>query len=161
MLKSLCTTALLSLSLLAQAATPTSTVQVREAWMRATPPHAPTAAGYLTVVNAGPQADRLLSVTSDVAERVELHSNDLQGGVMRMRKLDDGLALPAGASTVLAPSGTHLMFIAPRKPLVAGDTVRATLRFQHAAPLQVEFKVMPLGATQAPSHHHDMPGMKM
>jgi len=152
--------ALLLLAPLAQAATPAATVQVREAWMRATPPHAPTAAGYLTLVNGGP-ADRLLSVTSEAAERVELHSNDQQGGMMRMRRLDQGLALPAAASTVLAPSGTHLMFIAPRKPLVAGDTVRATLRFLHAAPQVVEFKVMPLGATPAPSHHHDMPGMKM
>jgi copper(I)-binding protein len=161
MLKTLCITALLSLSPLLLAAAPASTVQVRDAWMRATPPGAPTAAGYLTLVNTGAQADRLLSVTSEAAERVELHGSDLQGGVMRMRMLGDGLELPAGARVELAPSGTHLMFIAPRRPLVAGDTVRATLRFQHAAPQVVAFKVMPIGAMPPSSPHHDMPGMKM
>lgn len=164
MSRTLRATALLSLSLLlpapAPAATP-STVQVGQAWIRATPPGAPTAAGYLTLVNAGAQADRLLSVSSEAAERVELHGSELRGGVMRMRMLGDGLELPAGTRVDLAPSGTHLMFIAPRRPLLAGDTVRATLRFGHAAPQEVEFKVMPIDATPASSPHHDMPGMKM
>jgi len=161
MLKTLCIAALLSLALFAHAATPAPTVQVQQAWMRASPPHAPTAAGYLTLVNTGTQADRLLSVSSEAAERVELHGSELQGGVMRMRMLGDGLALPAGARVALAPSGTHLMFIAPRQPLVAGQTVRAILHFEHAAPQAVDFQVLPLDATAAPSHHHHMPGTKM
>ncbi|WDS35787.1 copper chaperone PCu(A)C [Pseudoxanthomonas sp.] len=159
MLKPVFTAALLLLSTFVHGATPAG-VQVSNAWMRATPPQAPTAAGYLTVTNHGSQPDRLLSISSDAAERVELHSNDMQGGVMRMRRLDDGVALPAGGSIALAPSGTHLMFIAPRRPLLAGQVVTATLRFAHAAPQVVQFKVMPLGATPS-SHDHDMPGMKM
>lgn len=163
MLKTLCIAALLSLALPAPApaATPAPTVQVQQAWMRASPPHVPTAAGYLTLVNTGTQADRLLSVSSEAAERVELHGSQVQGGVRRMRTLGDGLALPAGARVALAPSGTHLMFIALRQPLVAGQTVRATLHFEHAAPQVVDFQVLPLDATDAPSHHHHMPGTKM
>jgi copper(I)-binding protein len=159
MLKPVCTAALLLLSAFAHGAT-RADVQVGNAWMRATPPQAPTAAGYLTVANHGGHADRLLSITSDAAERVELHSSDMQGGVMRMRKVDDGVMLPAGGSVALAPSGTHVMFIAPRKPLLAGQVVTATLHFAHAAPQVVQFKVLPLGAMPS-SHDHDMPGMKM
>jgi copper(I)-binding protein len=159
MLKPAFTAALLLICAFAHGASPAG-VQVSDAWMRATPPQAPTAAGYLTLANHGSQADRLLSISSDLAERVELHGSDMQEGVMRMRKLADGVALPAGGRIALAPSGTHLMFIAPRRPLVAGQVVEATLHFAHAPAQVVQFKVMPMGAMPS-SHDHDMPGMKM
>jgi copper(I)-binding protein len=162
MLKPVITATLLLLAALAHGASPEG-IQVSEAWMRATPPQAPTAAGYLTVVNRGARPDRLVSITSEAAERVELHSSDLRGGVMRMRRVDDGVALPVGARVTLAPSGAHLMFIAPRRPLQPGQVVTATLRFAHAAPQVVQFKILPIGAMPEAGAHdmHDMPGMKM
>lgn len=160
MLRAFCMAALLTVGTQVLAATPAaSPIRVTQAWIRATPPQASTAAGYLTVVNTGTQADRLVAVASALAERAEMHENSMAGGVMRMRKVE-GVDLPAGATVVLAPSGTHLMFIAPRQPLVAGQQIQVTLSFAHAPAQQVIFKVVPLDAAPEASHQH-MPGMKM
>ena len=53
----------------------------------------------------------------------------MDGGVMRMRRMDGGLTISSGGTLTLAPGGFHLMFIGPKHPFVAGQTVTATLRF--------------------------------
>jgi copper(I)-binding protein len=121
-------------------------VQVQEAWMRATPPGATVAGGFMTLVNPGAQDDRLLRVESPEAARVELHETRSEGGVMRMRALPDGLPVPARADVVLRPGGSHLMFIQPRRALEPGMQVPATLVFERAGAVPVTFQVRALGA---------------
>ncbi|MBN8717239.1 copper chaperone PCu(A)C [Thermomonas sp.] len=141
------TTALLALllSLPALAADPAS-VQVQSPWLRATPPGAQVAGGFATLVNPGAQADRLLRVESPEAARVELHETFADGGVMRMRALPDGLAVPAHGQVELKPGSYHLMFIQPRQPLTPGMQVPATLVFERAGAVPVTFQVRALGA---------------
>ncbi|MGN6152289.1 MAG: copper chaperone PCu(A)C [Lysobacteraceae bacterium] len=115
-------------------------------WARATPPGAPVAGGFVVVRNVGESDDRLLSATSPDADRVELHEMRMDGGMMRMRRLDDGLPIAAGGTLALAPGGIHLMFIAPKHPFVAGQTVAATLRFARGGTRTVRFEVRALGA---------------
>ncbi|KRD76976.1 copper chaperone PCu(A)C [Lysobacter sp. Root983] len=125
---------------------PVGALRVADAWSRATPPGAGVAVGFMRVINAGKRDDRLLEVSSDAAERVEIHEVSHDGGVMRMRQLRDGLPLPAGATVRLQPGGYHLMFIAPKRPFKQGDTVSARLRFEHAGSATVRFQVRALGA---------------
>ena len=125
-------------------------------WARATPPHAPVAAGFLTVQNRGTSPDRLLAVETAAAQRVEIHEVREQDGIARMRQLVEGLPLPAGATVLLAPGGYHLMFIQPAQPFVAGEQVAATLVFEHAGRLDVYFQVRGLAGTadhDATTHH--------
>ena len=70
-------------------------VRVENAWTRAVPAVAPVAGGFLTVVNDGDGADRLLRIETDIAQRVEIHQMRNDGGVMRMRALPDGVVVPA------------------------------------------------------------------
>lgn len=119
---------------------------IENAWTRATPPKAPVAGGFLTVRNDDARADRLLSATSPDAERVEIHEMSMTDGVMRMRKLDDGLEIPAKTSTQLKPGGYHLMFIGPKHPFVRGETVTATLRFERAGTREVKLEVREMGS---------------
>ena len=65
----------------------------------------------------------------------------MTGGVMRMRPVAGGLAIGAGRTVRFAEGGYHLMFISPKRPLKSGQTVAATLRFEHAGPVVVAFKV--------------------
>ena len=78
----------------------------------------------------------------------------MDGDVMRMRELPDGLALPAGRAVTLAPGGYHIMLMNLRQPLVAGQRIPVQLRFRDAPPLDVELQVAPVGA-QGPA----MPAM--
>lgn len=118
---------------------------ITEPYVRAMPSSAKVGAGYLKIQNAGVAGDRLISVSSPVARSVEVHSSTTEDGVMRMRHLQAGLQVPPGAVTALAPGGLHLMFIEPRAPFKAGETIPATLLFEKAGPIDVTFLVRPLG----------------
>ncbi len=70
----------------------------------------------------------------------------MNGAVMRMREQKDGIALPAGKPVALTPGGYHVMLMDLQKPLVAGQVIAVTLRFQHAPPMDLEVHVAPIGA---------------
>ena len=46
--------------------------------------------------NTGDVPDRLVSASSGIAERVELHTHIMDGDVMRMREVEGGIPLPPG-----------------------------------------------------------------
>ncbi len=134
--------AVVALAGAAQAAPPAK-VTVEGAWCRAAPKGAPAGGCYLTLT--APAADRLVSVETPAAARAEIHTMSMDGGVMRMRKLADGLALPAGQAVALKPGAEHLMVIGPKIDLAAGATVPLTLRFKSAPPVTVNAPVKAVG----------------
>ena len=137
----------------AQPAKTTGGIAIEQAWTRATPPNAPVAGGFLTIRNSGDRADRLVSVTSPDANSVEIHQMTMEDGVMRMRKVADGLSIDARSIVMLKPGGYHLMFIGPKRPIVEGGTVTATLRFEKAGTREVRFDVRALGSSGAKPQH--------
>ena len=120
-------------------------IVVESPWARATPKGAPVGGGYLTIRNNGAAPDRLTGGTADFAT-VEVHQMTSKNGVMEMREVEGGLAIPAHGSVALTPGGYHLMFKRLTHPLVKGESVKATLKFEHAGPVEVEFNVMGIGA---------------
>ena len=121
-------------------------ISIEAPWSRATPGGAKVAAGYLTIKNAGAAPDRLVSATADIAERAEIHEMSMADGMMKMRKLPDGLAVPAGGSVALAPKAYHLMFLGLKKPLKEAETFSGTLTFEKAGTVAVTFEVRGVGA---------------
>ncbi len=120
-------------------------------WTRATPPTAEVAGGYVTITNTGATAERLVGGEAPFAGRVEIHEMTMADGVMRMRELARGLAIPAGATVALEPGGYHVMFMDLAAPLAAGERVTATLRFEQAGPVTLTFDVAPIGASEPPA----------
>jgi periplasmic copper chaperone A len=136
----------LLIALLCFAAAPAlAQVQVVKAWTRATPPGASVAAGYLLLKNNAASADRLISVSSAAAARVETHVTVRDGSISRMREVK-GYDIPAGGSLELKPGGAHLMFVDVKAPFRQGDKIAATLRFQRAGEVKAEFQVEGMGA---------------
>jgi len=139
------------LLLLALAATPAAAqITLEGAWIRATPPGAKLAAGYMVIRNAG-AADRVVGVSSPAAERVETHVTVREGEILRMREMK-GYDVPAGGTLELKPGGSHLMFVNIKAPLKEGESVPATLRFQRAGEIKVEFQVRPLAGGEHHGH---------
>jgi copper(I)-binding protein len=131
-------------------------ITVSGAFTRATLPDAPVGAGYLTISNAGSEADRLISATSLVTPTVELHTMSTENGVMKMERLPDGIEVPAGETVSLAPGGLHIMFIGPNQPFNEGECVEVVLDFEKAGELPVQLNVGPVGASEAPmAHEHN------
>lgn len=130
-----------------QAPAAVTAIVVANPWIRAMAPNAPAAGGFLTLRNEGAAPDRLLAVRTGDAARVEIHEMREENGVMRMRELTDGLALPAGATVTLAPGGQHLMFMEPARRFAEGETVNVELQFERGGTRTVQFAVKPLTAT--------------
>jgi len=123
-------------------------IEIDKPWSRATPPGAKLAAGYMVVRNRSASADRLLGASSPLAGRMETHLTVKDGEIMRMREVK-GYAVPAKGSFELKPGGAHLMFVDIKRPFKEGDRIPATLRFEKAGEIKLEFQVGGLGG--APS----------
>ncbi len=119
---------------------------------RATLPNAPVAGGFLTLTNTGTEDDRLVSAKVDFAKEAQIHEMAMEGDVMKMRQLTDGLVIPAGGSVTLEPGGYHLMFMGLNQPLVEGETVRVTLTFEKAGEITIDLPVAGVAA-DAPAGH--------
>jgi copper(I)-binding protein len=131
-------------------------------WTRATPKGASTGGGYLTIQNNGQTADRLVGVSSPAAAKTEVHQMSMEGGVMRMRPVQGGLAIEPGKAVTLAPSGYHIMLQGLKAPFAQGDKISVVLEFEKAGKVDIQFDVLGMGATQPPSGEMKMPGgMKM
>ncbi|HTZ65963.1 MAG TPA: copper chaperone PCu(A)C [Roseiarcus sp.] len=137
-------------------------IVIEKPWARATPKGAEVGSGYLMIQNKGAAPDRLTGGTADFAS-VEVHQMTSKNGVSEMRELKDGLAIPAHGSVGLSPGGYHIMFTHLAHPLTKGESVKATLNFEHAGPVEVEFSVLGIGAAGAGSMKGmgGMKGMKM
>jgi periplasmic copper chaperone A len=121
-------------------------LEIGHPWSRATPPSAPTGAGYLSVKNTGTTPDRLLSVSSPAAGAVQVHDMKMDGSVMRMRELDGPLEIKPGETVTLKPGGFHMMLVNLKHPLEQGNTVKATLKFDTAGTVDVDYPIAAIGA---------------
>lgn len=123
-------------------------------WSRATPAGAKVAGGYLVLHNEGTAPDRLVAVTSEIAGKAEIHEMAVDSNsVMTMRPLADGLEIPAGGEVALKPGSFHIMFMALKQPVREGEKFAATLIFEKAGSVQVEFAVGPIGGDGGQPDH--------
>ncbi len=114
-------------------------LEIDHPWSRATPPGAKVAGGYFTVTNHGSAPDRLVSISSDIAAKAEVHEMAVKDGVMTMRPVEGGLEIPAGGKLELKPGGYHLMLMGLKHPAKQGENFPATLTFEKAGSVTVEF----------------------
>lgn len=134
-------------------------IVIAGAFSRATLPNAPVGGGFLTLTNKGMTDDRLIAAASPVAGVMQLHEMKMEGDVMKMAELANGIPVPAGETVTLAPGGLHLMFMQLKEPLVEGTQVPVTLTFERAGTVEVLLDVQAFGA-KAPDHsmHGDASG---
>jgi copper(I)-binding protein len=130
---------------------------ISQAWSRATPKGAKTGGGYLTIENKGGAPDRLIGGSTDVASSVQVHEMSMEGGVMKMRPVENGLTIEPGKTVKLAPGGYHLMMMDLKQPLKRGERVPVTLEFEKAGKATVSLDVEGVGA-QGPAGGSGMGG---
>lgn len=120
-------------------------ILVDHPWARATPGRAKNGAAFMKLVNHGGADDRLMSVSGEVADRVELHTHIHENGVMKMRP-SGPVPVPAGGMAMLKPGSFHVMMIGLKAPLVEGEKFPLTLSFEKSGTVTVEVKVESVGA---------------
>lgn len=140
-------------------------IQISAPWARATPKGAAVGGGYLKITNTGTASDRLIGGSTPIASRLEVHEMSMSGTTMKMRQVSGGIEIKPGQSVELKPSGLHIMFVNLKQQLQQGQHFTATLQFEKAGKVNVDFSVAGIGSTSAggsdsmPGMSHD--GMKM
>ena len=124
---------------------PSPQIEVGDAWARATSAATSNAAVYMTIANRGGD-DRLMSMTTPAAHSVTFHTMSVEGGVMRMRPISDGIDVAAKGRLMLAPNRTHIMLSGLDRPLAEGQRIAARLRFARSGSRDISISVVAAGA---------------
>jgi copper(I)-binding protein len=131
-------------------------IEIDRPWSRAVPKGSSVAAGYLTIRNTGSEADRLVSGSTPVAGKFEVHEMKMDNGVMRMRPVAGGLEIKPGETVELKPQSLHIMMTGLKQPIEKGKSFRGSLVFEKAGAVDVDFSVEAIGAMAPASAAHDM-----
>ncbi len=131
------------------AAPTTGPIQVQQPFARATP--AKMGGAFMTLVNTGAGADKLIKAASPVAEAVELHTTIKEGEMMRMRQVT-AIEIAGNGRTALEPGSYHVMLIGLKQPLKEGTSFPLTLTFEKAGEVKLEVPVVKAGGSADAGH---------
>ena len=127
-------TSALLLAMVLTAGVQAQTVEVKNAWARATVQGQKATGAFMQIT--APATTTLVGISSPVAGVAEVHEMKMDGDVMRMRPLSKGLELPAGKAVQLKPGGYHLMLMDLKLPLQKDTTIPITLTLQDSKGVQ-------------------------
>jgi periplasmic copper chaperone A len=130
-------------------------LEIDSPWSRAVPKGAKVAAGYMKIKNTGTDPDRLVGVSTSVAGGFMIHEVTMDNGVMKMRPLPSGLEIKPGETVELKPGSFHIMMTDLKQPIQRGKPFKASLMFEKAGEVDVDFAVEAAGATSAAAPAHD------
>lgn len=115
-------------------------VSVRDQWASAA--DTGMAAVFGTFTNNDDHEARIVSATSPVAGRMEVHEVSADAsGTKTMHPKAGGIVIPPGGSHDLVPGGDHLMLMDLKAPLTAGADVPVTVTFEDGSTLDVTAQV--------------------
>lgn len=115
-------------------------IQVENPFAREVPPGAMASGSFMTLKNTGFDDIKLVSASSSVAKKVELHTHIHENGVMKMREVPS-ISILAQSETQLKPGGLHIMLINLQEEIKAGNQVRVELTFEDGSQKTVEMPV--------------------
>lgn len=108
---------------------------------------------YMTIANNHSENIKLISATSELSPRIEIHQHMMENGMMKMRK-QAFLVVQANNRVVLQPSGYHLMIFDLKTPLTDGEIMAITLYFDNQTEVTVSLPIQGLKKKNSHHHHH-------
>lgn len=113
------------------------TFTIENPHVRATPPHSKNSAAFMLINNTSDKSYKLVAASSDISERVELHSHIMSEGMMKMRQVED-IEIKAEGNVELRPGSFHVMFLGLKAPLVEGQSIKLKLYFDNGDEIIVD-----------------------
>ena len=115
---------------------------IEDGYARSSGKMAISGAAFMMIKNTGVKDDHLISVTSDISKRVELHTHiENDQGIMKMVHIEEGFIVPAGGMVHLKRGGKHVMFMGLHEAMEHGGKVTFTLIFRDAGEITVTVPV--------------------
>ena len=118
-------------------------IRIEGAWVRETPIGGNSGGGYMWIVNSSSEPDRLVAAESSAAESIELKQVSYVGDVMQTRDLQNGIEIPAKGEIRLRWDASYLLFVGLKEPFAPRQTIEASLNFEKAGTIKVQFGVRP------------------
>ena len=118
----------------------TATFKIIHPWADATAPGTSIAPVYLKFEEIT-ASDRLVSARSDIAGKIELRSKLNSDASAEVSATLSAIAVTAGSTTDLHPSGAHLVMIGLKTPLQWGRSYPLTLIFEKAGAIDTMLSV--------------------
>lgn len=128
------------------------TIDVKDAWVRTSVPGQKATGAFMKITAR--EGSRLVAASSPVAGITEVHEMKMDGNIMKMRALENGLELPAGKTVELKPGGFHVMLMDLKGPLAKDSTVPLTLVFKDAKGAESKLELKLPVAAAAVQHSH-------
>lgn len=117
-----------------------ATVTVTDPWMRFPLPAAKNTAVFLVLENHSAAARQLVSASTPVAGKTELHTMSMEGGMMRMSPVKS-VSIPANGNAELKPGSLHIMLFDLKEHPAEGTTIPLTLTLDNGEKLDVRATV--------------------
>ena len=123
-------------------------LEISEAWSRASIGMARPGAFYVTIRNTGATDDALAGIATPVSGKPMLHETVVKDGVASMPHAP-AIPVPADSTVQLEPGGYHGMLMGLTQVLKEGETFPVTLTFREAGDVTVPVAIRGMGAKDA------------
>lgn len=143
---------LLTSALLLSTIVNAETFTVDDAHVRATPPHSQNSAAFMKIHNNTDTSRKLIAASSDIADRVELHSHIMSDGMMKMRQVDS-IEVNANDTAILQPGSFHVMFLGLKSSLVEGENVKINLYFDNGDEVVIDAPIKKITSKKTMKHN--------
>lgn len=124
-------------------------VKIDNAWVRTTVAQQKATGAFMQITSSDNR--RLTGVSTPLAGIAEVHQMSMEGNIMKMRPLDNGLELPAGKTVELKPGSYHIMLMDLKGQIKPGDDVLLKLSFETADKKTVTQEVHATAASAVPA----------
>jgi periplasmic copper chaperone A len=118
----------------------TSSIEIKDAWVRAVPPVVKTTAGYMTLINHSDKDLEISSISSPQFNMVEAHNTIITNGIAQMVSADN-LLVTAKSELIFKPEGLHIMLMMSKIKLIIGTPVQISFTFSDGTQIEVEARI--------------------
>lgn len=131
---------------------------VDDGHVRETIPGTQVSSAYFTIENNSSNEVALISVSSDISDKIELHQHSMNNGMMKMAQVSK-ISVDANGQTILQPFGLHVMIFNLKAALKAGEQVTFTLTFDDESQFDITLPIVSIknqviGQSKQHSHQH-------
>ena len=127
---------------------------ISDFWIKATIRNHKMTSGYLTIENTSNIDKRLVSLTSEISKKIELHDMVVKNDIMKMKYLIDGIVIKANSKVSFKPGSYHIMFMKLQKPLIVMNKYEVTLSFENSGSVIIKMPVQNKKSNYKTKKHH-------
>jgi periplasmic copper chaperone A len=118
---------------------------------------AKAAGGFMAITNNGTEPERLIGIETGIAMKSDVHESKVDANGLGTMTAVDAVEIAPGATVNLEHGGYHIMFMGLTGPLTEGEMHKATLIFERAGRVEIEFMIdPPTSAGQGAMDHSKM-----